>query len=231
MRECNLNPIADHEHEHVTNIGKKSLSFEIMRHKMTRCFKLTGIAFFLLLAGAPTLLAQPQWQYTVNQYGYRQAFIEQESIVLGSNCSTYLEFNAATRIRKDSIPYLSLKFTVSPYSSIKGFDFEYFHGVGAPVGEQKLMRVTITKGGKPSVHKLITGGWLSAEVDNGFVFNASNPTYDKQSQVRKILDQVLQSAESLEVAIINGKDHLIVLSATFPLTGSKPVIEAFLKGL
>jgi hypothetical protein len=108
----------------------------------------------LYLTSASKLLAQPQWQYTVNQYGYRQAFIEQESIVLGSNCSTHLEFNAATRIRKDSIPYLSLKFTVSPYSSIKGFDFEYFHGVGAPVGEQKLMRVTVIKGGKPFVHKL-----------------------------------------------------------------------------
>jgi hypothetical protein len=216
MRECNLIPIEARKH---------------VRETMIRFFKVSVISLFLLLSGTPTLFAQPQWQYEVNQYGYRQAFIEQESIVLGSSCSTRLEFNAATRIRKNSIGYLSLEFTVSPVSSIKGFDFEYFHGVGAPVGSQKLMRITITRGGKPSVHKLSLGGWLSAEVDDGFAFNATNPTRDKQGQVRKVLDQVLQGAENLEVAIIDGKDHSIVLSATFPLTGSKPIIEALLKGI
>jgi hypothetical protein len=46
-----------------------------------------------------------------------------------------------------------------------------------------------------------------------------------------VLDQVLQGAESLEVAIIDGKDHTIVLSATFPLAGSKSAIESLLKGI
>lgn len=68
-------------------------------------------------------------------------------------------------------------------------------------------------------------------MDDGFVFEASNLTRDKEGQVRKVLDQVLQGAESLEVAIIDGNDHTIVLSAVFPLAGSKPAIEALLKGI
>jgi hypothetical protein len=198
---------------------------------MAHCFNLTAIALFSVLAAAPTLSAQPQWRYEVNQYGYKQVFLEQKATVLGSNCSTRLEFNAATRDRKDSTGYLSLEFTVSPMSSIKGFDFGYFEGVGAPVGGQKLMRITLTKGGKSSVHKWSPIGWLSAEVHGGFVFSANNPTRDKQGQVRKVLDQVLQGAESLEVAIIDGRNHAIVLSATFPLTGSRSAIEALLKGI
>jgi hypothetical protein len=200
-----------------------------MGHKMAHCFKLTGIAFFSFLVGAPTLFAQSQWRYEVSQYGLRQAFIEQKPIVLGSNCSTRLQFNATQdRVGQGITEMLALEFTVAPMNSIKGFDFEYFHGVGAPVGDQKLMRVTVTKGGKRFVHTLGAGGWL---LDGGFVFGANNLTRDKQGQVRKVLDQVLQGVESLEVAIVDGKNHAIVLSATFPLTGSKPAIEALLKGI
>jgi hypothetical protein len=71
----------------------------------------------------------------------------------------------------------------------------------------------------------------SQYLDDGFVFIANNLTRNKQGKVRKVLDQVLQGAESLEVAVIDGKDHAIVLSATFPLAGSKPAIEALLKGI
>ena len=200
---------------------------------MAYYFKLTGIAFFLFFAGAPTPFAQSQWRYEVNQYGLRQAFIEQKSIVLGSTCSTRLQFNATQdRAGKGITGILALEFTVSPISSIKGFDFEYFHGVGAPLGDQKLMRVTVTKGGRPFIHTLGAGGYLSsAYVDDGFVFHANNLTRNKQGQVRKVLDQVLQGAESLEVAVIDGKDHAMVLSATFPVTGSKPAIEALLNGI
>jgi len=94
------------------------------------------------------------------------------------------------------------------------------------------MRVTVTKGGRPFIHTLILTGFLSSEyLDDGFVFAANNLTRNKQGQVRKVLDQVLQGAESLEVAVIDGKDHAIVLSATFPLMGSKGAIEALLNGI
>lgn len=196
---------------------------------MTHCLKLTGIALFWIFAGAPALSAQPQWRYEVNQYGYREAFLEQKSAVLGTDCLTRLEFNAASGDSKGHIAMLSLEFTVSPIAPIKGFDFGYFEGPDAPAGSQKLMRITVTKGGKPFVHRLSLGGWLSAEVEDGFVFNASHPTRNRRGAVRKILDQVQQGAESIEVAIIDGHNHAIALSATFPLAGSKQAIEALLK--
>jgi len=198
---------------------------------MTYYLKLIGIAFFLFFVGAPAPFAQSQWRYEDNQHPPRHAFIEQTSIVLGSTCSVRLQFDA-TQDNKNGDGVLALEFTVSPMSSIKGFDFEYFEGPGAPVGAQKLMRVTVTRGGRPFIHTLSLTGFLSSEyLDDGFVFEASNLTRNKQGQVRKVLDQVLQGAESLEVAVIDGKDHTIVLSATFPLTGSKPAIEALLKGI
>ena len=199
---------------------------------MVRCLTVTGIVFFGVLAGAPALFAQLQWQYEVNQHGLRRASIERKFVVLGANCSTRLQFKA-TRDRpgKDITGVLALELTVSPMSAIRGFDFEYFHGVGAPVGEQKLMRITIKKSGQAFTHSLGAGGYLSAEVQDGFVFHAENLTRNKQGQVRRVLGQLLRGAESIEVAMIDGKDHTIVLSATFPLTGSKPVIDALLEGI
>ena len=198
---------------------------------MADCFKLTGIAFSLLFAAVPAAFAQSQWRYEDNQHLPRHAFIEQTAIVLGSTCSVRLQFDA-TQDNKNGDGVLALEFTVSPKSSIEGFDFDYFEGPGAPVGGQKLMRVTVTKGGNPFIHALILTGFLSSEyLDDGFVFEANNLTRDKQGQVRKVLDQVLQGAEGLEVAVIDGNDHEVVLSATFPLTGSKPAIEALLTGI
>ncbi len=201
---------------------------------MAYYFNLTVIAFFLFFTGTPTSFAQSQWQYEVYQNdGMRQAFINQTSDVLGSTCSTRLQFNATRDGPGKGITgILALEFTVAPMNSIKGFDFEYFHGVGAPSGDRKLMRVTVTKGGKPFIHMLVAGGYLSSRfADDAFVFHANNLTRNKQGQVRKVLDQVLQGAESLEVAVIDGKDHTIVISTTFPLTGSKPAIAALLQGI
>ena len=198
---------------------------------MGYCLKLSAIAFFLFFAAAHASFAQSQWRYEDNQHPPRHAFIEQTSIVLGSTCSARLQFDA-TQDNKNGDGVLALELTVSPMRSIKDFDFDYFEGPGAPVGGQKLLRVTVIKGGRLFIHRLSLTGFLSSEyLDDGFVFEASNLTRDKQGQVRMVLDQVLQGAESLEVAIIDGNDHAIILSATFPLTGSKPAIAALLKGI
>ena len=92
------------------------------------------------------------------------------------------------------------------------------------------MRVTVTTGNSSFVHMLAPVGYLGSEyIDDAFVFAANSLTRNKQSEVRKVLEQVLQDAESLEVAIIDGNNQAIILSATFPLAGSKPAIETLLK--
>lgn len=197
---------------------------------MNHCLKISGIIFFAFLAGASTTFAQPRWHYKVDQYGVRRAFIDQKSTVLGSTCSTRLEFHA-TQDGPNSTGALGLDFTVSPTTSIKGFDFDYFDGPGAPVGDHELMRITVTKGGKRFVHAVTLVGYFSADVADGFVFETNNLTDNKQGQVRKVLDQMLQNAISIEVAVTDGENHKRVLSATFPLTGSKLVFEALLKGI
>lgn len=188
------------------------------------------IALVSVFANTPVLHAQSQWRFEANQYDLRKASIEQKSIALGVNCSTRLQFQA-TQDGKGSTGMLGLEFTISPISLIKKFDFGYFEGPDAPVGGRKLMRVTVFKEGKPFVHTLGLGGWGSAEVDDGFVFGTSSRTSNKEGTVRKIIDQVLQGAESLEVAIIDSKNRSIILSAPFPLLGSKPAIESLLKGI
>ncbi len=192
--------------------------------------RLIKIVLVLALIGLPLLTIQAQWQYNANQYGFRKAFVEQRSTVLGSDCYTRLQFNA-TEDGEGSTGVIALEFTVAPVSSINKFDFGYFEGPDAPVNDQKLMRVTLTGDGNSTVHMLSLSGWFSAEVDDGFVFSATNLTREKQGQVRQILDQLLKVSESIEVAIIDGLDYSVVLSAVFPLSGGKPSFEALLDGI
>lgn len=204
-----------------------------MGFRMADCFKLTGIAFVLFYASAPKLFAQSQWQYerSEHEYGLRQAFIEQESVVLGSTCSVRLQFNA-TQDNQHGDGVLAVEFTVFPMSSIRDFDFEYFEGPFAPVGGQKLMRVTVTNDVGTFVREFSPVGFLSSERGgHGFVFAANSLTRNKQSDVREVLEQTLQGAKSLEVSVVDGKDHAIVLSAAFPLAGSEPIIRALLNGI
>lgn len=204
---------------------------------MVRYLQVTGIAFFVFLAGASAAFAQPQWRYEVYRFGNRpheesrRAFIEQKSTVLGSTCSTRLKFTATQDRGEGVTGLLNLEFTVSPARSIKGFDFEYFEGPHAPVRGEELMRITVTAGGKRFVHTLKQNGYWSGEVADGFVFQTADITRNKRSQVRKLLDQLRQGAQSIEIAVTDGRNHTTVLSAAFPLSGSKPVFAALLKGI
>jgi hypothetical protein len=204
-----------------------------MGYRMTYCIKLTGMVFLLFFAGAPTPFAQSKWQYEGSQYenGLRQAFIEQKSNVLGSICSTRLKFIATQGHGKGRTGILALEFTVSPATSIKGFDFEYFEGPDAPARDRKLMRITVTRNGKRFVQTFYQNGFWSAEVADGFVFETAAITRDKRSEVRKLFDQLRQGAQSIEIAVTDGRNHALVLSAAFPLSDSKPVFEALLKGI
>ena len=204
---------------------------------MTRYLRSTGIVFLAFLASASTVLAQPQWQYKVDRFGSkpreenRRAAMEQTTTVLGSTCSTRLQFMATQDQGEGVTGLLSLEFTVSPAESIKGFDFRYFEGPDAPGGDQKLMRITVTRADKRFVHTFYQAGYWSAEVDGGFVFETSDVTRDKRSPFRKLLNQLREGGQSLEIAVTDGKNPARVISVTYPLSGSKSVFKALLEGL
>lgn len=188
------------------------------------------IAIISILSASSYLPAQSQWTYAVNQHGFRKTTLQQPSVILGVNCSTRLEFHC-TQDSKGATGMLALQFTVFPIAPIKNFDFGYFEGPDAPVGGQKLMKVTLSKAGKQTTYSMRLGGWLSGEIEDGFVFSANSKTRDRSGQIRKVLDQVIQGAESIEVAIIDGKNRSTILKTTFPLIGGKASFEAILKGL
>ncbi|MBI4912196.1 MAG: hypothetical protein HY823_05625 [Acidobacteria bacterium] len=179
----------------------------------------------------PTFLpAQSGWGIQAGPSGLRKASIQQEATVMGAKCTTRLQFTC-TQDSPGAAGVLALEFTVAPITPLKGFDFGFFEGPGAPAGAKGLMRLTVTRAGKPSVHSLRLGGWLSAEVEDGFVFASNQRTRQKTGPVRQVLNQVLEGAETLEVAIVDGRNPSTVLKARFPLAGSGPALRSLLKGL
>jgi len=204
---------------------------------MIRYLRVPLINFSVLLAGASIACARPHWHYEVDRLGDepdnegRRAFLEQEFTVLGAACSTRLEFSVTQDQGPGITGLLNLEFTVSPAQSIDGFDFEYFDGPDAPAREERLMKITVTQGSDHFVHTLYQNGYWSAEVTDGFAFQSADLTRDAQSEVRALLEQLREGAQSLEIAITDGRNHSLVLSATFPLSGSRSVFEALLEGI
>lgn len=204
---------------------------------MTRFIRAAVIGFSVLVAGASTACAPPPWQYEVDRFAsrpeaeLRRAFIEQESILLGSRCSARLEFTVTRDDGAGATGMLNLEFTVSPAGSIPDFDFQYFEGPDAPARGQTLMTITVTQGSEHVVRTFGQNGYWSAEVDDGFAFQTASMTRDRESDVRRLLDQLREGARSIEISVTDGRNPAIVLSASFPLSSSEAVFEALLEGI
>lgn len=176
------------------------------------------------------LKAQSTWKFEVNQYGLRETYSDESSVVLGVPCSARLKF-ICTQDSKGTTGNVSLEFTISPSSKIPGFDFEYFEGPDAPAAGKKLMKITLTQGGRQTRFQVGPGGWFSAEIDDGFVFGSGTPTRTKTGDMRKVVGGILGGAESIEVAVADGNDPPEVIAVTFPVATGKPSFQALMRGI
>lgn len=173
--------------------------------------QLTSLASLALMAGTQAHAAKPLIADTLKTFS-----AEQKTMVLGVNCTTRIDI-IPSRKAENTRTVSSLEFTVAPVSSIKGFNFGYFEGPQAPAGGQKLMKVSITRAGKTSVQTLALNGYYSAEIADGYVFETTGSSSGRADVITAMLSEIAQGAESIEVAITNGKDRSTVLSSTFTI--------------
>jgi len=198
--------------------------------KMTFPIKMRLATLIVAFFSLSPLIAQEQWKFSVNQYDLRETHFDKKSTILGIPCITRLKFQCA-QDGKGATGYLSMYFTISNSSKITGFDLGYFDGPGAEVGKKKLMRITLMKNGVKSEFHVGLSGTGSAEIDDGFVFETGTPTKNKNGYMRKIVDEILAGAESIEVAVVDGKDHSKVIVGSFPLTNGRQGFQGLLQGI
>jgi hypothetical protein len=188
---------------------------------------------FAVILGCLTfssLHAEEQWKFSVNQYDLRETYIDQQAVVLGVPCNSRLKF-ICTQDQKGATGCLSMEFTIAPYSKIAGFDFEFFEGPDAPVGGKKLMSITLAKDGKQTRIQESPGGWVSAEIEDGFVFGYATPTKNRNGYMRKVINQIIGGAETIEVAVTDGKNPSKVVSVIFPVVNGRESFKSLLKGI
>jgi hypothetical protein len=187
-------------------------------------------AVFVSILSLQPLKAQSPWRFAVNQYGLRETYFDENSVVLGVSCSARLKFICAQE-SEGATGTVSMEFTISPSSKIPGFDFEYFEGPDAPADGKKLMKITLTQGGRQTKFQVGLGGWFSAEIDDGFVFGSGTPTRTKTGDMRKVVERILGGAESIEVAVSDGNDPSKVIVVAFPVATGKPSFQALMRGI
>lgn len=178
----------------------------------------------------PATIEKTPWKFSMNQYGIRETYINQKSDVFGIPCMTRLRFTC-TQDSKGATGFIAMEFTVSPFSKIKGFDFGYFEGPDAPGNNKKLMRISLTYKKKQTRFQVSPGGWVSAEIEDGFVFGAGTPTRDKDGYMRKVVEAVLKGAESIEVDVVDGADPSKIIAVTFPIADGKERFQALMRGI
>jgi hypothetical protein len=177
-----------------------------------------------------SLHAEEPWKFSVNQYDLKETYIDQQVVVLGVPCTSRLKF-MCTQDQKGATGYLSMEFTITPYSRIAGFDFEFFEGPDAPIGGKKLLIITLAKAGKQIRFQESLGGWVSAEIEDGFVFGSGTPTKNRNGYMRKVINQIIGGAETIEVAVTDGKNPSKVVSVIFPAAKGRESFKSLLKGI
>ena len=177
-----------------------------------------------------SLYAEEQWKFTVNQYDLRETYIDQQADLLGVPCASRLKF-ICTQDQKGTTGYLTMEFTIAPYSKIAGFDFEFFEGPDASVGGKKLLSITLAKAGKQIRFQESLGGWVSAEVEDGFVFGVGTPTKNRNGSMRKVINQITGGAETIEVAVTDCKNSSKIVSVIFPVANGRESFKSLLKGI
>jgi len=176
------------------------------------------------------LSGQSQWSFSKNQYDLRETYIDGQSNVFGVQCTTRLKFRC-TKDGKCSTGYTYMEFTIAPVAKLSGFNFSYFEGPDADVGSRKLLSVVLDNHGQQNKFQVGLTGWYSADVDDGFVFGSGTPTKNKSGYMRKIIQEIIHGAETIEITVIDGKTPGKTITASFPLKDGLNGFKALLEGV
>ena len=93
------------------------------------------------------------------------------------------------------------------------------------------MSITLAKAGKQIRFQESLGGWVSAEVEDGFVFGAGTPTINRNGSMRKVSNQITGGAETIEVAVTDCKNSSKIVSVIFPVANGRESFKSLLKGI
>lgn len=189
---------------------------------------------YLILFSIQIVYSQNNWHYSTDKNDLRQMYMEQSIKVFGQACTGQLRFICTQDDKNypdDISGALSMEFTIYPVSKIKNFNYMGFQESEYPAKNKDLIKITLINNKKRTEFKAPLGSWWNGYIKDAFTFGYSTLTKDKSGNMRKILDQILSGAQTIEITVYNKTDQQKFITASFPLASGKKQFQALMKGI
>lgn len=192
--------------------------------------RLFALALILLAGPALAQVSNEKWQPVKNEPNAHSLNYSATATLLGKPTPVGLKFFCDTTRTATETGALGFDLTVDKISTLAPFDFEPFEGPDAPAAKRNLMKITITRPGKPPlVVNTSAAGW-SPDGPN-FAFGISDETYRASSTSRTLLRALADNADTLAISITDSKNPKVKLEFSVPVAQKTADFKALLAGL
>jgi len=185
-------------------------------------------AFFALPACAQ--VANEKWQPVKKEPSAHTLSYSATATLLGKPTPVSLKFFCDTTRSSTETGALGFDLTIDQIATLAPFDFEPFEGPDAPAARRNLMKITITRPGKPPlVVNTSAAGW-SPDGPN-FAFGISDESYRAGTTSRTLLRALADGADTFAISITDSKNPKVKLELSVPVGQKTADFKALLAGL
>ncbi|HEX4326137.1 MAG TPA: hypothetical protein VH105_04920 [Burkholderiales bacterium] len=150
--------------------------------------------------------------------------------LLGKPTAVSLKFYCDTTRTKSETGATGFDLVIDKIATLAPFDFEAFEGPDAPAARRNLMKITVTRAGKPPlVINTSAAGW-SPDGPN-FAFGIAGESYKAASPARTLLRAIAEGADTLGISVTDAKNPKVKLELSIPVGQKTADFKALLADL
>jgi hypothetical protein len=150
--------------------------------------------------------------------------------LLGKPTPVSLKFYCDTTRTLTETGAVGFDLVIDKIAALTPFDSEPFEGPDAPAAKRNLMKITVTRPGKPPlVINTAAAGW-SPDGPN-FAFGIAAESYKAASPSRTLLRALAEGADTLSISITDSKNPKVKLELSLPVGQKAADFKALLAEL
>lgn len=194
------------------------------------CVRLLAVVSILLAAPALAQVGNEKWQPVKSEPNAHSLSYSATATLLGKPTPVSMKFFCDITRTQSETGALGFDLIIDKIATLAPFDFEPFEGPDAPAAKRNLMKITITRPGKPPlVVNTSAAGW-SPDGPN-FAFGISDESYRANTTSRTLLRALADGADILAISITDSKNPKIKLELSVPVGQKTADFKALLAGL
>jgi hypothetical protein len=187
-------------------------------------------ALSTISAANPTPAPQGKWVAERSDQGQRSLSYNATVPLLGKPTRVTVSFNCDPLVSKQINGTLGFDVYVDNVAALKPFRFSDFEGPDATTNGRKLMRVAITRPGKPlyTVDLMPSG---STPAEGSFVLGTAEVSKLTKSPQRTLLQMLAEGAERFDITVTDPKNPKLKLEISVPVADKQAEFKTLISAL